>query len=164
MKRFLTPGLLSLILLFSACHTVDDERIPYAPVRISFTTQSMWEIYGISGALDYKRFILEDNIPANFPYTSLSYTGFGGVLLCGDIHGIPVAYDLSCPVERTRNVRIIVNEDAANAYCPKCQSVYDVFSNNGAPLSGEAAQKGYGLRRYYVGAGGQGEYREIRNQ
>lgn len=146
-----------------ACQTVDDDRIPYAPVRIAFTTQSMWETYGISGALDYKKFILDDNIPSNFPYTSLSYTGFGGVLLCGDIHGNAVAYDLACPVERTKSVRIVVDETAANAYCPKCQSVYDIFSNNGVPLSGDAANKGYGLKRYYVGSGTQGEYMEIRN-
>lgn len=161
MKKTLL-SLLSVIFL-TACHSVNDDRIPYAPVRIPFSTQAMWETYGVTGALDHQRFILNDGIPANFPFTSLTYTGFGGVLLCGDIHGNPVAYDLACPVERERNVRIIVDTEAANAYCPKCHSIYDVFSNYGSPLAGEAAQLGYGLRRYSVSAGLQGEYRVITN-
>lgn len=161
----MTRWLLFLIAMvtLAGCDTVNDDRIPYSPVRIPFSTQPMWETYGVSGALDYQRFILSDGIPANYPYTSLSYTGFGGVLLCGDIHGNPVAFDLACPVERNKEVRIIVDMDAANAYCPKCQSVYDVFSNFGVPLSGEAARLGYGLRRYNIGPGLNGEYRVISN-
>lgn len=152
-------GLCCLAMLSAlwACRTVDDDRIPYAPVRIPFTTQAEWEVYGVSGALDSRRFILEQGLPANYPYTSLTYTGFGGVLLCGDIHGNPMAYDLACPVERSRDIRILVDNDAANAYCPRCGSVYDVFSNRGAPVSGEASQKGYGLRVYKVAPGQQNE-------
>ena len=156
-------ALLFPLCVFLGCHTVDDDRIPYSPVMIRFSTQSMWEIYGVKGALDYQRFIINDNIPSNFPYTALSYTGFGGVLLCGDIHGNPVAYDLSCPVERSRTVRIIIDETASNAYCSKCGSVYDVFSNFGVPLSGEASRLGYGLRRYDVTSGTQGDFKVITN-
>lgn len=157
MKQTAVAALTAALSLLCACHTVDDERIPYAPVRIPFSTQAEWEYYGVTGALDWQRFIREQGIPANYPYTELTYTGFGGVLLCGDIHGNPVAYDLSCPVERSRDVRVEVDNEQANAYCPKCGSVYAVFNNNGAPLSGPATQKGYGLTRYSVGRGQQNE-------
>ena len=161
-RRFLNflPTVLALIALIG-CETIDNKRIPASPVHIPFQTISMWEIYGVPGALDSKRFIIEEGQPQNFPYTSMMHTGFGGVLLCGDIHGNAVAYDLSCPVERQRNIRVLVDLEKNNAYCPKCGSVYDVFSNYGVPLSGEAARLGYGLRRYTVREGIQGEYRLI---
>lgn len=161
--RFLRVSAMTGALLWvTGCRTMDDDRIPSAPVRITFQTQSQWEVYGVRGALDSRSFIKQDNVPANFPYTSLMYTGYGGVLLCGDIHGNAVAYDLSCPVERSATVRIKVDNDANNAYCPKCGSVYDIYTNYGHPLSGKAAQEGYGLQRYIVAGGMQGEYMTIR--
>lgn len=150
-KRYFNTGFfLVIIFLFTvvACHSVDDDRIPYAPVNIPFNTPAMWETCGVTAALQHRSFQRDRGIPSNYPYTSLTYTGFGGVLLCGDIMGNPVAYDLSCPVERNRTVLIIVDEESANAYCPRCGSVYDIFSNFGVPLAGVAAQKGYALRRY----------------
>lgn len=76
-----------------------------------------------------------------------------------DVLGTPQAFDLSCPVERSKDVRVFINED--NEYlaeCPKCHSTYNVFSLLGHPVSGEAASKGYALRRYRVGTGRAGEY------
>lgn len=158
-RRFLAA--IGAIAATSGCHTVDDNRITVSPVKIAFQTQSQWELYGVSGALDTRRFIKQERLPANFPYTSLTYTGLGGVLLAGDIHGNPIAYDLACPVERSASIRIIVDTEANNAYCPKCGSVYDIFTNYGHPLSGKAAQEGYGLQRYIVAGGMQGEYMTV---
>lgn len=142
------PVVIAALLFLSSCNQVDDDRIPYSPVNIPFASLAMWETYGVTGALQHRNFILDRGEPSGYPYNSFSYTGYGGVLLCGDIHGNPVAYDLSCPVERNRSVLIVVDDDAVNAYCPKCHSVYDVFANYGIPLSGEAAEHGYALRRY----------------
>lgn len=142
----------------AACHTLDDDRIPPMPVRLVFNTVADWNVYGVTGALDHRRFIKEERVPSNFPYVALSQTGFGGILLVGDVNGAPRAYDLACPVECKRDVRIVVDTEANNAYCPKCRSVYDIYTNYGHPLAGEAAERGYGLQQYYVGAGSQGEY------
>lgn len=139
--------------LFTGCDRLDDDRIPVLPVRISFPTVGDWNVSGVGGALDHKRFIKEDGIPAGFHYTALSATGFGGVLLVGDVLGRPAAYDLACPVECRRDVRIFVNTDEMVGECPKCHSTYDIFSLGGHPLSGQAAKDGYGLRRYNVSAG-----------
>ena len=137
-----------------SCHSLDDDRIPVQPVNISFATVADWNIYGVNGALEWRRFIRSDRIPPNYPYTAMTYTGFGGVLLLCDVLGNPQAYDLACPVECRQDVRVFINtEDEHLAECPECGSKYNVFSLMGHPVSGIAATRGYALRRYCVGAG-----------
>lgn len=152
---------LALAVMAVGCHTIDDDRIPPLNVYVNFNTVGDWTEYGVPGAGSYRRFIKQDRIPANYPYSALSATGFGGVLLVGDVHNQPVAYDLACPVECKSNVRIQVNEQALNAECPVCHSTYDIVTNYGYPLSGKAAEKGYGLQRYHVSPGLNGEYMVI---
>jgi len=158
MQRTVLFLLLATVIMLSACKHIDDQRIPPAPVRLEFNTIHEWNTYGAPGALNHRRYIKSERIPGNFPYTMLSQTGFGGILIAGDILGAPRAYDLACPVECKADVRIEVDIEAANAYCPKCHSVYDIFNNYGQPLEGPAHEYGYGLQKYYIGAGSQGEY------
>lgn len=146
-----------------ACDKVDDDRIPPYPVYVQFQTQADWNVYGVSGACDYKYFIKEKRTPSNYPWTALTETGFGGILLVSDIHGNPQAYDLACPVEAQRTVRVVVDTDLQKARCPQCRSVYDIFTNYGLPVEGEAAAKGYALRHYHTGTGYQGQYLIITN-
>lgn len=146
-----------------SCHTLDDDRIPVTPVLIQFQSVAVWDAYGVPGAMSYRYFIKSERKPAGYSYTAMSATGFGGVLLCGDVNGQAVAYDLACPVERNQSVRVSINTDTYVAECPVCHSTYDVFTLSGHPLSGPAAQEGYGLRRYRVGAGSQTDYRVISN-
>ena len=142
----------------AACHSVDDDRIPYMPVSLSFATQGDWVTYGVGGAVESKRFI-KPSEPAGFPYTTLSATGFGGILLVCDYNGEYRAYDLACPVEVRSSVRInvITNSGEPRGECPVCHSTYDVF-RYGGPLSGPAAKEGYALTHYFVGPGLHGEY------
>lgn len=137
------------------CDRVDSDRLPAMPVNIVFQTVGVWDYYGVPGALETRRFIRtqKEQLPADFPYTVSTYTGFGGVLLCGDLYGNPVAYDLSCPVECRADVRIEVDRTGNVAYCPVCGSTYSIFENYGSPLSGLAAERGYGLQRYKVRMG-----------
>lgn len=158
-RAALAALLLSCIGL-SGCSTIDDDRIPPAPVRIVFENVGQWNTFGIGGALDYRRFIKEEHTPSGFPYTALTYTGFGGVLLVGDINGEPAAYDLACPVECKQTVRVFVNDDN-RAECPVCHSTYEIFTNHGYPLSGLAQERDYGLTVYRVFPGQQGEYMVI---
>ena len=144
-----------------ACHHIDDKRTPPAPVWIPFNTEPDWTEYGTPGALDYKTFIKGVITPGGLPQTALMQTGFGGVLLVADISGQPVAYDLACPVENLSNVRIDIDTDSNEAFCEKCGSRYSVFTNYGTALSGPARDRGYGLTKYYVGPGPNGEYRVI---
>lgn len=139
--------------LSGGCHSIDDDRIPVAPVNIVFNTVADWNIYGVAGAMDHRSFIREKRVPSKFPYTASTYTGFGGVLLVCDVLGNPRAFDLSCPVEARQDVCVSIDEESTLACCPKCGSTYNVFSLMGHPESGPAADAGYGLRRYNVGPG-----------
>lgn len=145
------------VMLFGGCRSVDDDRIPPVPVYINFTTAADWITYGVGGAGQWRRFIKAEREPGNYPYTALTQTGFGGVLLVSDFLGAPHAYDLACPVECKATIRVSVDPDIMKAVCPVCHSVYEVFENYGYPVGGPAADKGYGLTRYYVGPGPQGE-------
>lgn len=72
------------------------------------------------------------------------------MLLVTDIVNNPLAYDLACPVERQRNVRVVYNPDDLRARCPQCGSVYDVSEFYGSPVSGPAYDRKFALRRYNV--------------
>lgn len=160
MKKALYLAAILLLAALAGCEKVDFDRIPPANVRLSFDTQAEWIRYGTPGALDHKNFILDGNLrePSDYPWTALTYTGFGGILLVGDISGAPYAYDLACPVEVKRDVRIRIDEETTEAYCPVCGSRYAVYTNYGAPLSGEAKKLRRGLRRFNVGPGLNGEF------
>lgn len=144
-------------LCLQSCHHLDAHRINVSYVNVTFLTVGDWDFYGVSGAGQYKRFILKDKIPAGFPYTAMSSTGLGGILLCTLYTAEPVAYDLACPVECRADVRVFVNEDH-EAECPKCHSRYYIFESPGHPISGPAAEEGYALQVYRVGPGPRGEY------
>lgn len=147
----------------ASCSHIDDERIPAMPVYVPFSSVGVWDLYGVSGAGDSRCFIMADRVPANYPYTALTATGYGGVLLVSDIHSQPVAYDLACPVECSPATRVWFDSEAMVAECPVCHSTYDVVTNYGYPLSGPAADKGYALQLYAVSNGANGLYCLIHN-
>ncbi|MCM1110197.1 MAG: hypothetical protein NC336_03210 [Clostridium sp.] len=154
----------AVAILPAGCKSVDDDRIPRVPVRIQFQTMGDWITYGVGGAGETRRFILATREPAGFPYTSLSATGYGGVLLVCDYDGQYRVFDLACPVECRPTVRInvIMDSGTPRGECPECHSTYDVF-RWGGPLGGTAARKGYGLTHYVVGPGLNGEAMLITN-
>lgn len=141
---------------FFACNTIDDNRIPSVPVNINLSTSDMWITYGVQGYGSYRYFIASLREPRNFPYTDRTYTGYGGVLLVSGVNpftqeaGVPMAYDLSCPVECSPTVRVAMQPDGYSsvAVCPECGSHYDVIELGGSPLSGPAKSRRLGLRRY----------------
>lgn len=157
------------ILSICSCDSVDDRRIPFAEVHLTFHTIGDWHLYGVKAdAAGYERYIHtpSEKVPANFPYTALDRTGFGGILLVTDVLGELHAFDLACPVEMHPTTRLIIPLKAdgtpeAYAECPSCKSRYDVFMNNGNPMSGPAAERGFGLQRYSVISGGATEYRVV---
>jgi hypothetical protein len=161
LKALPVVALLPPAFAISGCNSIDDERTPLVGVWIVFTTQDMWTTYGVPGALDHRRFILSEGIPQNFPYSVAMQTGYGGVLLVGDINGNPAAYDLSCPVENKTTVRIHVDNETNDAVCSTCGSHYSIYNNYGLPTEGPAAKQGYALRKYAISAGSNGEYRVI---
>lgn len=165
MPRHIISAIVTVaILLLPCCHSVDDHRIPYAEVHLTFRTVGDWNVYGVKGAAaDFRKYILSqrEHIPSDFPYTALDRTGYGGILLVTDVLGDVLAYDMACPYEARPTVRVDVPEGELYAECPTCGSIYDIFTNYGKPRSGPAADKGYSLTRYSVVSGGATEYRIV---
>ena len=141
----------------TSCETLIENRIPDMPVSGNITGHGVWNTFGVSAYGQSRDFILYPGVrqPAGFPYVSASATGFGGVLLISGVdpftsETMPVAYDLSCPVERSQTVRVRVNPENYEAVCPQCGSRYDVVERGGAPLSGPALDGKYRLKNYRV--------------
>lgn len=139
----------------AGCRQLNDERIPSMAVSIDLSNQGIWNTYGVHGYGQFNMFIYSTGVrqPAGFPYTYSSATGYGGVLLIngqnpfsGDVG--PLAYDLSCPVERLPDVRVYIDLNSLEAVCPDCESHYNVVEGGGAPLSGPAKAMHYALTPY----------------
>ncbi len=154
---------MSLAALLSAglsCNQINDDRIPSLPVYINLSGAGMWNTYGVAGVGLTRSFINYQGVtsPAGFPFTATTYLGYGGVLLIGGVDpftsetNVPLAYDLSCPVERSQTVRVAVDSESLEAVCPKCGSHYNVVTSGGSPVSGPALTDRYGLRRYTCSA------------
>lgn len=164
-RKSLLPILFAsiLALIFPACDSVDSDRIPPVNVNVIFPTIGDWELYGVSGAGQYQRFIVSERIPAGFPYKGLEGTGYGGLLLIVDPLGQPLVYDLACPVCVPTVSRIVLDTESTTAgifRCDRCGSTYDVYSQ-GAPHSGQALKDKYGLQRYRVTITGGSPYATI---
>lgn len=173
MPKLIKSGLLlsAVILMMSAlsaCNQVDDDRIPSLPVYINLSGAGMWNSYGVPGVGFSQRFINYEGerSPAGFPYNANTYVGYGGVLLIGGIDpftgdtNVPLPYDLSCPVERSRTVRVFIDSESLEAVCPVCGSHYDVLTAGGTPTSGPAltGKHKYALRRYQADIASGGGY------
>ena len=146
----------------SGCKHTDDSRTPPAGVWISFAFEDTWRTYGVTAALQHREFILSQGLPESFPYTAMSQTGYGGVLLVGDLQAKPAANDMSAPVANDPDIRLHYNAKHNDAVCERCGSHYHVIENYGQPKSGKAAELGYELRTYRIVDGPHGEYRVIR--
>lgn len=138
-------SLILLLLAITSCDTIDDNRIPALAVNIELDNVGLWNTYGVGGAGQYRYFIRENKEPANFPFTETTYTGFGGVLLISGTDpyssepNVPLAYDMACPVECQRDIRVRIEDNPFYAVCPSCGSTYNVFDGGGTPVSGPAA-------------------------
>lgn len=159
MKRHWFEAIISVslfVMMTGGCGKVDDDRLPAMPVYIDLGNAGLWNIYGVHSFGDSRRFVPGLGEPRGYAYNVSTGTGFGGVLLIGGMNpyttetGVPLAYDLACPVERDPQVRVQISGERFDAVCPKCGSHYDVTMRGGAPLSGPASegQYKYGLTVY----------------
>jgi len=145
--------ILALLLFASIAFSCEKEyytTIPYVPVYIDIR-------------LDNRDFELNTNLAYKIidqPRIGLESgkLGFGGILVINGMGENPVnlfAYDLACPVEAQRNIRIVPDNSssqtstvktAVTATCPKCGAVYTIVTGTGAPQSGTK----YYLKSYRI--------------
>ena len=152
MRLYKTFGVLIALLVMvmaSGCDKIDNKVVPSFVVRIDLGNIALWNAYGVAGMGDYRIFSREKQLPSNFPYNVNTYTGYGGVLLMMGLE-MPMAYDLSCPVEMSRDVILTINPDNFDAVCPRCGSRFNPLTGAGGPLSGVAINNKVGMRQYRV--------------
>ena len=92
----------------------------------------------------------------NNPYSYLLFekpilvtdaVGYGGILVYCGVESY-FAYDLCCPYEHKRKIKIRPNSDSKLEFkftCDSCKTIYDVSSGFGYPVSGPSKEA---LRRY----------------
>ena len=163
MKKIFRIVRVALMSASSSGGKINDKEVPSYTVRIDLGSYALWTTYGVSGVGDYRVFDRSRLVPANFPFTANTYTGYGGVLLIMAFDALsgnysPQAYDLACPVENSQKIKITIDEDKLEAVCPQCKSRYNVLNGGGGPLSGQALTSKYGLRKYHVYTSQMGGY------
>jgi hypothetical protein len=147
MKKILAVMLFSC-LAFS-CDEETYSPIPYARVNIALDLN--FEDHELNAMLAWKTFAENDRYAKD-------RIGFGGILVVNGIGNNPIAnlyaYDLACPVEVNRNVKIKPDETGLTAICAKCGAVYSIANGYGNPESGTKLS----LRSYPVSPTGNGRY------
>lgn len=148
MNRIKFILIISLLLsLFSCVKEEEIYTIPYAYVNFKIN------INGLDSDLthfSYKTFTEGRTIGES--------TGFAGLLIFRDSNGDIFAFDLCCPHERSKDVRIVPS-DNGEATCPICKRKYIFWTG-----TGHCVQGGSPLQKYAVyGSTIQGVY-HIRNR
>ena len=73
------------------------------------------------------------------PRKGVDRLGFGGILVINGF-GMNIvdlyAYDLACPVEVDRSIKVEPDATTGKATCPQCNAVYDIAYGAGRPESG----------------------------
>lgn len=136
---------LATLLACAACSKVEESDIPVSPVY--FTVDLRFEDKGLVPLYAHKSFTQ--------PRKAGEAVGYSGLLLFhgtdNGVDGAYYAYDLCCPYEVNRSI-CIEADDAGQAKCPQCGSLFYLDFGAGNPSSGPAR---YPLRRYQVITRGQ---------
>lgn len=117
--------LIAMLFLLHSC--VEEEHpfsLPYAPVYFEI------DLNGVDSDLhdlSYKTFKVGRTIRER--------VGYGGLLVFRNHEGTVIAYDLSCPYEKARDVRVKPNNQW-KAECPECGSLFDMLTGIGNPETG----------------------------
>lgn len=124
---------LSLLMLFSCVKEEEIYTIPYASVYFKV------DINGLDSDLthfSYKTFTEGRTIGES--------TGFGGLLVFRNSEGNIFAFDLCCPHERAKDIRVVPS-DVGEAICPTCHRKYVFWTG-----TGHCEQGGASLQKYAV--------------
>lgn len=143
MKRFFSIIFSAyLCILISCVDEVQPYTIPFAPVYFNI------DINGLDSDLTHfahKTFTRGRTVGEQ--------VGYAGLLIFRDAQGEIFAYDLCCPHEDDKNIRVEPT-DNGKAVCPKCGTVFVTMYGLGSVESGVANQS---LQRYNVSKSSRGE-------
>jgi hypothetical protein len=126
-----------------SCEKEQHSDIPYAPVKLTLYPEDMIQLAGSLSCLSFTQ-----------PKYAGDQLGYGGILVVhGWNYGTYYAYDLACPVEAQRNIRIRP-DSSGTATCDHCHSIFNI-ADGGYPQSGTKLR----LTQYAIGPTGNGSYR-----
>jgi hypothetical protein len=136
-----------LICLATSCKREEYSNIPYSPVNLTLYPEDMMQLAGSPSHLSFIR-----------PKNAGDQLGYGGLLVVHGLDYTPSAtyyvYDLACPVESQKNIRIQPDDTGLTATCNRCGSVFNI-ADGGYPQSGTELK----LIRYQITPLGNGSYR-----
>ncbi|MDD2247347.1 MAG: hypothetical protein PHI70_06350 [Proteiniphilum sp.] len=144
MKRVVLAIMLIIMALSSCVDEAPRHSIPFAPVNFRIDLNS-YDI-ALKNAMSYKIFSEKDRRFASDRF------GFSGILAVTDATGASIyAYDLCCPYEDNKTIRVEPGYDPTGyngkACCPSCGSIFVLMYGLGSVESGPAKEP---LQRYTV--------------
>jgi nitrite reductase/ring-hydroxylating ferredoxin subunit len=134
------PYLIVFIISSFFIWSCDDDyqsSVPNYPVYLELNLTSTYPNFK-NNVNQYLLFTIENRV------TEIDKVGYGGILVYADFTGEYRAFDLSCPYEHNRNIRVQPN-DIGQAICDSCGSVYNISYGIGNPESGPSKEM---LKRY----------------
>lgn len=128
-----------LVTMLTGCN--DESSIPDAPVYVERNTLSEAQALRTMGG--YVEIIAGTKASDRL--------GYGGILIYHTLSDNICAFDMSCPVEKSRTIRVHIDDTGIHTTCEGCGSSYDVSFGSGSPISGSATE---GLKKYQVQTAG----------
>ena len=135
--------ILFLLLFTVAAFSCEKEYYTSIPNYPAYLELNLADISELNASLAYKTFTK--------PRLAIDKLGFGGILVINGMGENSInlyAYDLACPVEARRDIRVVPDNNNSNitATCMKCGAVFHIVTGTGAPKSGTK----YYLKSYRV--------------
>ena len=127
MARWRWILLLLTVTVFTACK--DDiyrSSIPDVPVHLELNLVSQYPLFANS---------INEYILFTEPLYATDRIGFGGIIVYTTLEGKYAAFDLACPVEVKRDVRV-EPDGSGFLNCPSCGEQYDIMFGLGYPTKG----------------------------
>ena len=127
----------ALLFVLSSCDTNFNQISPIPDAPVSYTLNIL---------RDAPQLMTPGNsVAITEPNKQGQYIGYSGLLICYGLDDKYYAFDLCCPHEHRRDIRVEV--DMIFAVCPECGSQFDVGFGSGFCNKGESK---YPLKRYTV--------------
>lgn len=111
-----------VVLLAMSCNKVNVSNIPYAPVYLALDLR--YQDKDLVGLLNFKEITQ--------PRNAGEMVGFSGILVVNGYDDQYYAYDLCCPHEANRNIKVEA-DNTGYAKCPKCGTSYEIALGTGTP-------------------------------
>lgn len=141
MKQIKITILAIILTSLSGCYDNVISSIPDYPVHLQLNLTTTYPTFknSINQYLLFEKRIFETDA-----------IGFGGIIVYTGFDGAYYAFDMACPHEAKREIKVYPN-DLGQAVCKECGTVYDMSYGIGNPTSGPAEET---LKRYRTSLSG----------